>query len=169
MTLSDGKGASLSATARWIEILEIREAGPGGGDLMGYYARGHYDHHSFAEAANHYSGADPVFDVRHVRPETVRQGWWRTVPDSSDPGSYVFHPAEPGSRGAFKVTFAQPVTDHEHRQFRRLAKARLEGQRSGHCDGVSWALRTVEAISAEVGKQFYEAWKMADKAGEFSE
>lgn len=149
------------------EILQMLEAGPDGGDLMGYYARGHFDSYTFAEAANRYSSADYRYDIRYVRPETVRQGWWRTVPNRSEPGMFAFHPAEPGSSGAFKVTFAQPVTDHDRRQFRRLEKARLEGQRSGHCDGVSWALRTVEAISAEVGAELYVAWKVADKKGEF--
>lgn len=145
-----------------IPIEDLREAGADGGDLMGYYARGHHDFHAFADAANRHSGADCVFDRRYVRAEHCRHGWWRTTPISGEPGNYRFVPAEPRGRGAWAVTYCESVAASMAAATQRLIQEYDRGHRNGFCEGVNWAVHALEetgnsAAAAAVIKRYRAA------------
>jgi hypothetical protein len=120
-----------------IEIEELREAGEDGGDLMGYFARGHHDPYEFAKAANEHSGALESYDCRHVKPKYVSQVWYRTVQMRGEPkGTYEFRPATPGERGAWKATVCESVTDFSSKQ-QRMRQREYD---RGWIDGMHHAL-----------------------------
>lgn len=160
--MSDGKATAF-------EIIELCEAGPDGGGLMGYYARGHHDFHRFVEGVNQYTGAHPEHDERYVALRsglggTVRHEWWRVVPDASDPGSSRFISAEPRSRGAFAVTVTTIVEDRERRRTERWIEEFRKGSRNGFSDGLNWALRQLDIINPEAGEEFLRRYREQDKA-----
>ena len=124
-------------TALRPEIEDLREAGEDGGSLMGYFARGHFDAVTFAEAANKYSGAAYGDDRRHVYAKDVVQVWYRTCQMAEQPkGTMEFRPTEPGAKGAWKATVCASVDIHAARQRRRQV---LEYDR-GYQEGMSRAL-----------------------------
>jgi hypothetical protein len=127
-----------------VEIVELRESGDDGGDLMGYFCRGHIDRHVFARAANEFSGAFDHFDTRHVRAERARHVWWRTVQMEGEPkGTMEFRPSLPGA-GAWAATVCESVVDHSHRATRRVIQEFERGRCNGIAEGVNWALRFLE-------------------------
>lgn len=127
-----------------IAIEESRELDSG--DVMGFFARGHYDLYKFAEACNEYTGADAYYDRRYVRPTDCRQEWWRTVPVSGEPGIISYHNAEPRSRGAFAVTVTHVVEDYERKQTQRRIDEHNRGIASGFAEGLNWALRKLDHL-----------------------
>lgn len=129
-----------------IAIEPLLEAGEDGGGLMGYYARGHFDSWSFADACNKYSGADTGYDARHVRADQVRQSWWRTTPMSGQSGCYMFNVAEPKSKGAFPVTVWDGLAAINSEQSKRVIREFHRGKCNGIAEGVNWALRYVERL-----------------------
>lgn len=150
-----------------IEVEELREAGEDGGDLMGYFCRGHASPYAFAEAANRRSGAESPYDSRHVRPEDVRHVYWRTVPIAGEPGCSRFQDAEPGSRGAWKATVADVVIRHQMRTMRRIMDEGSRRHSIGFAQGVEWVMRLVETQHPEAAKLALDAWK--NGAGERAE
>ncbi|RUM06774.1 hypothetical protein [Rhizobium chutanense] len=144
-----------------ISIEESRELDSG--SVMGFFARGHYDRHKFAEACNEYTGADPYYDRRYVRPDDCRQEWWRTVPVSGEPGAVSYHNAEPHSRGAFAVTVTNVVDDHERKQTQRWIDSHHKGRAAGFAEGLNWALRQLDRINAEAGDELLRRYREHDK------
>lgn len=140
-----------------IEIMELREAGIDAGDLMGYYCKGHPDRHLFAEAANKYTGADPVYDCRHVRAENSRHVWWRCVPMHD--GSTMFQPAEPHARGAFAATVCECVIDDSSASARRMARDFERGASNGFSRGLNWATRWLENRDRKLADEMYTAYR----------
>lgn len=128
-----------------IEILDIREAGEDGGDLMGFYAKGHHEVWRFAEACNLHNNVDSFYDRRHVRPKDVRHVWWRNTPIAGQPGFWMFNTAEPGSRGAYAVTVWDGLETANLETSRRVVREYHRGKCTGMAEGVNWALRYVEA------------------------
>ncbi|WP_412064019.1 hypothetical protein [Rhizobium sp. SYY.PMSO] len=128
-------------------------------DVMGFFARGHHPVHHFAEACNAYTGADPYYDRRHVRPDDCRHEWWRTVPVGGEPGVTSYHQAEPHSRGAFAVTVTTVVEDRERRLQQRAIDEHHKGRAAGFADGLNWALRKLDQLqhqdAAEALLRFY--------------
>lgn len=154
-----------------IEIFDMREGGPNGGKLMGYWAKGHHERYAFAEAVNEYTGADCYHDSRYVTvprrigdPEPVRHEWWRSVPISGEPGHNVYHAAEPHSRGAFAVTFTTIVEDRERKIIQRNIDEFHKGSRRGFADGLNWALRQLDIIDDEAGRKLLACYRERDKA-----
>lgn len=136
---------ALSVSPNAIEIEELREAGEDGGDHMGYFARGHYDKHDFARAANAYSQAFNATDRRHVEVRHVRHIWWRTAQMDGEPrGVMCFHVAEPGSKGAWKATVAEPESEWSDRQYKMRRREFERGRRSGYEDALRWLLLKIE-------------------------
>lgn len=127
-----------------IEIEELREAGEDGGDMMGYFARGHIDHSEFAAACNTYTGARERYDYRHVNPSRVRHVWYRTVQMEGEPkGTMKFEPSNPG-RGAWAATVAEPFMDWSAKQY-RIRRAEFDrGYSKGLSDSFSWVLQQLE-------------------------
>jgi hypothetical protein len=150
-----------------IDIQDLREGGPDGGGLIGFWARGHHDLWKFAEAVNAYTSADAIYDRRYVNlsadTTSVRHEWWRTVPDATDPGSVLYHNAEPHSRGAFAVTVTTVVEDRERRQTQREIDQHNRGADRGFCEGLNWALRQLDRINHEVGAQLLAAYREVKK------
>lgn len=153
-----------------IEIIDLREAGPDGGGLMGYWAKGHHDLFAFAEAVNEHTGADWLYDTRYVvifrplsGPQPVRHEWWRAVPMSGEPGHSVYHSAEPHSRGAFPVTVTTIVEDRERKAAQRSIDEYHRGSRSGFAEGLNWALRQLDNIDEEAGKKLLARYRERDK------
>jgi hypothetical protein len=142
-----------------INIEELREAGEDGGDLMGYFCRGHASRYSFAEAANQHSGAVSAYDRRHVRPEDVRHVWWRTVPIAGEPGCFSFQDAVPGSRGAWKATVADVVVRRRMRDTHRVMQEGARRHSIGFAQGVDWAVRLLEINHPGAAKMVLDAWK----------
>lgn len=146
-----------------ISIEESRELDSG--DVMGFFARGHYDRFKFAEACNEYTGADPIFDRRHVRPDDCRQEWWRTVPVSGEPGVISYHSAEPHSRGAFSVTVTSVIEDRERKSTQRWIDEHNKGRAAGFSEGLNWALRQLDRINADAGDELLRQYREQDKKG----
>lgn len=145
-----------------IYIEESREIDSG--SIMGFFARGHYEQHNFAEACNEYTGADPFYDRRHVRTEDCRHEWWRTVPVSGEPGVVAYHHAEPHSRGAFAVTVTTVVEDAERKQAQRQIDEHNKGRAAGFADGLNWALRKLDRIDIDAGEQLLREYREREKA-----
>ena len=126
--------------AEKIEIEDLREAGEDGGDLMGYFARGHHDTHEFAEAANRYSRALTFDDRRHVYPDKVRLVWYRTVQmEGETKGTMQFIPSKPGP-GAWAATVATPLVDFADKQYRARKREHDRGYEAGMQDAMTWVL-----------------------------
>lgn len=158
----------LLAEAGWkkdrshgIFIEESRELGSF--EVMGFFAKGHYDRHKFAEACNEYTGADPYYDLRYVEAEDCRQEWWRTVPVSGEPGVISYHNAEPHSRGAFAVTVTHVVADRERKRTQRWIDEHNKGRAAGFADGLNWALRKLDRINVEAGEELLRQYREQDK------
>ncbi|MGV6875869.1 hypothetical protein ACUSIJ_24690 [Pseudochelatococcus sp. B33] len=148
------------------DIIEIREAGPDGGGLLGFYAKGHHDVWKFAHAVNKHTGADPEHDARYVPlrlgeegRDIVRHEWWRTVPEAGEPGYYRFIAAEPKSRGAFAVTVTTVVDDRERRRTERYIEEFRKGSRRGFADGLHWALLQLDRINPEAGEELLRRYR----------
>lgn len=75
------------------------------GPAYGFYAKGHHDAATFARACN---GHDTLDRCEPVIPADVKQVWWRNVPVGHEGGGWVFHDAQPNSRGAYRATVAEP-------------------------------------------------------------
>lgn len=142
-----------------IEIEELREAGEDGGDHMGYFTRGHADKEEFARACNTYSGAVNSTDSRHVAVRHVRHVWWRTGQMEGEPrGTMCFHVANPGDKGAWKATLAEPADEWSRKQFAMRQREYERGKRAGYEAALGWLLMVVEfghgrAMDAETMKQ----------------
>jgi hypothetical protein len=142
-----------------VEIQELREAGEDGGELMGYFCRGHVERHLFAEAANRYSGALDHYDIRNVRPEKCRHVWWRTVQMEGEPkGTQCFKPSVPGP-GAWAATVCESVADHSSRSVRLTIKEFDRGRGAGIAEGVNWALRFLENKNIELHDAMLKAYR----------
>lgn len=139
-----------SDTINAVHIEELREAGEDGGDLMGYWCKGHVDRWRFANAANHYSGAADSYDMRHVRADKVMHVWWRTVPMAGEPGCFRFIDAEPRARGAFAATVCDCVEAARLATARREVNAFDRGRRNGIAEGVNWCLRELDNFAPSV-------------------
>ncbi len=148
-----------------IEIEELREAGSDGGELMGYFCRGHVPLYEFADAANHYSGADPRYDDRYVDYEKASHRWWRCVPISGDPGMTMFDPAKPGEHGAFSVTVCESVTARSWLKSQRYVDDVRRQRENGFCDGLNWALQQLDNINPEAGKALLALWREKPETG----
>ena len=128
-----------------MDILDLREAGEDGGDLMGFYAKGHHDCHAFAEAANKHNAAESWYDRRHVRADDCRHSWWRTVPMAGQAGCTMFVTAEPNSRGSYAVTVWDGLAKIESDTSKRVIREHHRGRCNGIAEGINWALKYVEA------------------------
>lgn len=126
-----------------IDIEDLREAGEDGGDLMGFFCRGHVTKYKFANACNKYTEAHPSFDRRYVREEQVHHIWWRTVPISGEPGQSQFIQVEPRSRGAWPATVWDQLGHTHSEMYRHGAKEYARGRDTGFREGTSWALRNL--------------------------
>ncbi|RVO30330.1 hypothetical protein [Sinorhizobium meliloti] len=146
-----------------ISVEESRELDSG--DVMGFFARGHYDRYKFAEACNEYTGADPYYDRRYVRGDDCRHEWWRTVPVSGEPGVVSYHIAEPRSRGAFAVTVTTVVEDRERKHTQRWIDEHNKGRAAGFADGLNWALRVLDCVNPEAGAELLRRYREQDKKG----
>lgn len=142
-----------------IEVYDFNEAGEDGGDLMGFYAKGHHDRHDFAEACNHYTGADPVYDVRHVRADTVHHAWWRCVPIAGASGYYRFDAAEPKTRGAFAVTLWDGLQRRAVRSASDTLRHWRQGRNNGLAEGVNWCLQTLDVSFPEASEFLLAAFR----------
>jgi hypothetical protein len=146
-----------------IHVEESRELDSG--DIMGFFARGHYDRHKFAEACNEYTGADPYYDRRYVRPDDCLHGWWRTVPVGGEPGVISYHNAEPHSRGAFAVTVTHVVEDYDRKQTERRIDEHHKGRAAGFAEGLNWALRILDHFDPDAGAELLSRYRERDKKG----
>lgn len=160
----------VDATFSWkqershgISIEESRELESG--NVMGYFARGHYEHHKFADACNCYTDADAYYDRRYVRSDDSRHEWWRTVPVSGEPGVISYHSAEPHSRGAFAVTVTTVVEDYERRSTKKWIDEHQKGRAAGFAEGLNWALRQLDQINHEAGAELLRHYRERDKKG----
>lgn len=140
-----------------ISVEECRELDSG--DIMGFFARGHYERHKFAEACNEYTGADPCYDRRYVKADDCRHEWWRTVPVSGEPGVVSYHNAEPHSRGAFAVTVTHVVEDRQRKETQRWIDEHHKGRAAGFAEGLNWALRKLDRINADAGEELLREYR----------
>ncbi|GJE77196.1 hypothetical protein [Methylorubrum suomiense] len=139
-------------------IDELREAGPDGGDLMGFYCRGHVARYDFAEACNKQTGANLEYDVRFVRPLEARHEWWRTVPLGGADGYSQFISAEPGSRGAYKVTVWDGVSRARRYGMRDYISADRHGHRRGFAEGFNYALKHLGIRHRDAEEHLLKVW-----------
>jgi len=144
---------------------QLREAGEDGGDLMGYYMRGHVDRYEFAQAVNAETGASPGFDYRYCdggdmpgRLHGAEHVWWRTVPIGGQPGFTQFHQAVPGSRGAWKAT----VWEWSSWQYQRILgmadTIRRERVRA-FSEGVNWAVGVLNFSNPDLADKIIGAFR----------
>lgn len=127
-----------------IEIQDLLEAGADGGSLMGYWCKGHRNRADFAEACNAYSGAGRnAYDARYVRADEVSHVWWRCVPCGE--GFHRYDHAEPGARGAFMATVAEPFLKRDRREWASYQRGLAYGYRSG----LQWAIDRVDPITRD--------------------
>lgn len=141
------------------EIEELREAGEDGGDLMGYFCRGHVDRYDFARAANEFSGATSGYDIRHVEAKRCRHVWYRTVQMRDEPkGQMEFRPSLPGA-GAWAATLCESVSDNSRASTRRMIAEYDRGKVSGIADGVNWALRFLESRNVGLMDEMLKAYR----------
>lgn len=132
------------------------------GDMMGFFARGHYERYKFAEACNEYTGADPYYDRRYVHANDCRHEWWRTVPVSGEPGVVSYHTAEPHSRGAFAVTVTHVVEDRQRKQTQRWIDEHNKGRAAGFAEGLNWALHKLDRINPDAGEELLREYRERD-------
>ncbi len=69
-----------------------------GDDCQTLMSKGHHDAAAFLAAAEEHWGA-PLNGF-----DKPMHDWWRATPDSTGEYKFMYHPAKPGSRGAFPVT-----------------------------------------------------------------
>lgn len=144
-----------------IQIEELRDLD---GDLMGYWARGHYALHHFKEAANYYTGADARYDERYVgETSSIRQEWWRTVPVTGEPGMVQYCSAEPKSRGAFAVTVTTAIEDRQIKATTRQIADHQRAEARGFANGLNWALLKLDHIDAAAGDQLLAHYREENK------
>jgi hypothetical protein len=144
-----------------IEVQDLRDLD---GAQMGYWTKGHYPLHDFVDAVNHYTGAEPGHDDRHVSHiKQCRHGWWRTTPVSGEPGMVQYLPAEPRSRGAFPVTVTTVIEDKSIRETQRHIDQYHRAEARGFADGVNWALRQINDINQDVGKDVLAFYRQMNK------
>lgn len=142
-----------------IAIEELREAGEDGGDLMGYFCRGHIDRHEFAKTANAHTGASYDYDVRFVHATAVRHEWWRNVQMEGQPkGVFEFKPSLPG-KGAWPVTVDDSVYRHGRGITRREIREHDRGYGRGMAEGVNWALQFLDARDAKLRDAMLAAYR----------
>lgn len=128
-----------------IEIEELTEAGDDGGSHMGWYARGHHDKNAFADACNKRSRAFNTTDRSHVLPRHVRHVWWRTGQMAGEPrGTMCFHVANPGDKGAWQATVAEPLQEWADRQHAMRIREFERGKRAGYEAALMWLVMCVE-------------------------
>lgn len=128
-----------------IEIEELREAGEDGGDLMGYYARGHHDPADFERAANKYSGAEYGWDIRYVDAKNVSHVWYRTVQMEGQPkGTYEYRATQPGTKGAWKATVCSSVEIYRTKKARREIREYDRGYQEGLSRALGFLLAQLE-------------------------
>ena len=132
------------------------------GDMMGFFARGHYEQYKFAEACNEYTGADPYYDRRYVHANDCRHEWWRTVPVSGEPGVVSYHNAEPHSRGAFAVTVTHVVEDRQRKQTQRWIDEHNKGRAAAFAEGLNWALHKLDRINPDAGEELLREYRERD-------
>lgn len=143
-----------------LNIEELREAGEDGGDLIGFYCRGHFDRYLFAEAANKHTGADSSYDRRHVRSEDCRHVWFRTVQMEGQPrGTMEFRPTTPGERGAWAATLWDGLVRDDFRRMRRILDDRNSGVLHGIAEGVNWCLRFMEHRNRNLHDAMWKAFR----------
>lgn len=149
----------MSETELPIDIMEIREAGEDGGELMGYYCRGHVDRFAFAEAANSFSGASSFYDTRHVVAKAANHVWYRTVQMTGEPkGTYEFKPSVPGP-GAWAATVCTSLYDRSFQDMKSRVKERDLAKANGIAEGVSWALQFLERRNPELMDAMLDAYR----------
>lgn len=147
-------------TPRPIIIEELREAGDDGGDLMGFYCRGHVERYLFAEAANKHSGAESSYDIRHVRAQDCRHVWFRTVQmEGQARGTMEYRPVVQGDRGAWAATVCECLVDHEYRRMRRILNDHNSGRLNGIAEGVNWCLRFIEHRDRKLHDEMTKAFR----------
>jgi hypothetical protein len=139
-----------------VDVRELREGGEDGGDLMGYWCKGHVGRDLFARAANHYSGAHEQYDARHVRAEKTSHAWWRAVPEGPSTSMVFYREAEPHSRGAFPVTFCASVSDKSLLRAQRELQEHSLARSSGFAEGVGWAVQRAPADGGEILRLYKE-------------
>lgn len=69
-----------------------------GDDCATLMSKGHHDADAFMAAAKEHWGA-PLKGF-----DKLMHDWWRAIPDSTGDYRFMYHPAKPGTRGAFPVT-----------------------------------------------------------------
>ena len=147
-------------TGKPIVVEDLREAGEDGGDLMGFYCRGHVDRHLFAIAANDHSGATSSFDRRWVDAKKCRHVWYRTVQvEGASRGTVWFKPAEPHAKGAWPATICDCVTEFFFGQTRQLIREHDRGYSNGMMAGVNWALRFLESRDSRLHDAMLKAYR----------
>lgn len=126
------------------DIEDLREAGDAGGDLMGFFSRGHHDRFLWAQACNRQNGAESSYDRRHVNSKQVRHVWWRTVPMRDQPGCHMFATAEPHSRGSYPATVWDDLAEQDLKATKHVIREHHRGRCNGIAEGVNWALKYLE-------------------------
>lgn len=159
--ITSGEGGGQPFT-----IFDLIESGGDGGDLMGFYCKGHVARHEFAIACNKQTGADCRYDVRFVRADECHHVWWRTVPISGEPGHTQFCAAEPGARGAWKATVWEGVSRARMYGMRDYVASDRAGHRRGFGEGVSWALRTLDGRFGDAGEWLLKVWRGSGEQAE---
>lgn len=157
MSEAETKADPVEALLGYIESLH--EAGEDGGDLMGWYTRGHVERLYFAQAVNLHNqltlGARG-YDKRWCNPEKVQHVWWRTVPIGA--GLSSFQEADPGSRGAWKATVHYIDADSLQRDLWRMKQTHLQ-RVYGFAGGVNWAANALRYQFPEAEKFLVERWR----------
>ena len=141
-----------------IEILEITEAGEDGGDLMGWYAKGHHNKKHFTENVKKYSGFNSYSDFKTCKENFVKHIWWRCVPMRWQDGCTMFVDAKEGDRGAFPATVFE-FAGKWHSDFREEQKLRQEGREQGQREAANFAFHWILATKGEKSaEEFLNSW-----------
>lgn len=141
-----------------IQVCDYVEAGEDGGDFMGYYAKGFHSAPDFVDACNKMSRNNDRWE--ECRPEMVKQGWWRTVPCSGEPGFFQYLPAKPGTPGAYKVTFIDMAQERRKREGKIERYGQREGYERGMGDFMDFAYDWVSRADWKKGQEFLEALRL---------
>lgn len=142
-----------------MEILEIREAGEDGGDLMGWYTKGHVDQDIFVSEVKKYSGYESYSDFKTPRKTGVKHVFWRNVPMRGQDGCFMFQAAKEGERGAYPVTAFEFSSFHAAHTFEEEKRIRQDGRDQGQREAVNFAYRWILAVKGEkTAEEFLSAW-----------
>lgn len=117
-----------------LEIELLLESGEDGGDFMGWYAKGHFDEHAFADAVNIQFGLTPD-SRRYCWPRHVKQTYYRTVKMEGE-DSYEFRSCKGPAPGAWAVTVANL---YAHDVYKR-EQGRMESRDHGRREALNWVL-----------------------------